>query len=55
MSATVYISLALAVTAVVVRLLIYRGKELPSFPTGGFLILLAGYLVLLAGYLFGGG
>ena len=43
------------VVAVVVRYLAYSGKELPQFPTGGFLLLLAAYLVLLAGMLFGGG
>jgi hypothetical protein len=51
----VYLSVALAVIAVVVRFLAYSGKESPLFPTGGFLTLLVGYLVLLAGNLFGGG
>ena len=51
----VYLSVVLAVIAVVVRYLAYSGKELPQFPTGGFLLLLAAYLVLLAGNLFGGG
>jgi hypothetical protein len=50
-----YISVALAVIAVMVRFLAYSGKESPLFPTGGFLVLLVGYLVLLAGNLFGGG
>jgi hypothetical protein len=51
----VYLSVALAVIAAVVRYLAYTGKELPQFPTGGFLLLLAAYLLLLAGILFGGG
>ena len=47
---TFFISVALAVIAVVVRLLIYMDVEMPiTLPTGGFLILLFGYLVLLAG------
>ena len=51
---TVFISVALAVIAVVVRFLAYQGVQMPIFPTGGFLILLIGYLVLLAGNLFEG-
>ena len=51
----VYLSVVLAAIAVVVRYLAYSGKELPQFPTGGFLLLLAGYLLLLAGNRFGGG
>ena len=43
----VYLSVALALIAVVVRYLAYTGKELPRFPTGGFLLLLAAYLLLL--------
>ena len=51
----VYLSVALAAIAVVVRYLAYTGKELPQFPTEGFLLLAAAYLLLLAGILFGGG
>jgi hypothetical protein len=51
---TFFISVALAIIAVVVRFLAYRGIQMPIFPTGGFLILLVGYLVLLAGNLFEG-
>jgi hypothetical protein len=49
-----YVSVALAIVAVVVRFLAYKGMQMPLFPTGGFLILLIGYLVLLAGNLFEG-
>jgi hypothetical protein len=42
-----YISVALAIIAVVLRFLSYRGT--PLFHTGGFVILLIGYLALLAG------
>jgi hypothetical protein len=51
---TFFISVALAVIAVVVRFMDYQGIQMPFFPTGGFLILLVGYLVLLAGTLFEG-
>jgi hypothetical protein len=51
---TFYVSVALAIVAVVVRFLAYKGMQMPLFPTGGFLILLIGYLVLLAGNLFEG-
>jgi Na+/H+ antiporter NhaC len=51
---TFFISLALAVIAVVVRFMAYQGIQVPLFPTAGFLILLVGYLVLLAGNLFEG-
>ena len=51
---TFFISVALAVIAVVVRFMAYQGMQMPFFPTGGFLILLVGYLVLLAGNLFEG-
>ena len=51
---TFLISVVLAVAAVVVRYLVYTGVEMPTFPTGGFLLLLLGYLVLLAGNLFEG-
>ena len=44
---TFYISVALAIIAVVLRFLAYLG--ISPFPTGGFLILLLGYLALLAG------
>ena len=50
----VYLSVALAVIAVVVRYLAYTGKELPQFPTEGFLLLLAAYLLLVAGILLHG-
>jgi uncharacterized membrane protein len=52
---TFFISVALAVIAVLARVLIYMDVEMPiTFPTGGFLILLVGYLVLLAGNVFEG-
>jgi hypothetical protein len=51
---TFYTSVALAIVAVVVRFLAYKGMQMPLFPTGGFLMLLIGYLVLLAGNLFEG-
>ena len=51
---TFFISVALAIIAVVIRFLAYKGMQTPIFPTGGFLILLVGYLVLLAGNLFEG-
>jgi hypothetical protein len=45
--AVFYISVALAIIAVVLRFLAYRGT--PLFHTGGYVVLLVGYLVLLAG------
>ncbi len=51
---TFLISVALAIIAVVVRFLAYKGMQMPIFPTGGFLILLVGYLVLLVGNLYEG-
>jgi hypothetical protein len=52
---TFYISVALAVIAVVARVLVYMDVDMPiTFPTGGFLILLVGYVVLLAGNVFEG-
>jgi hypothetical protein len=44
---TFYISVALAIIAVILRFLAYVGSS--PFPTGGFVILLIGYLALLAG------
>jgi hypothetical protein len=44
---TFYISVAVAIVAVVLRFLAYSG--IGTFHTGGFVILLIGYLVLLAG------
>jgi hypothetical protein len=43
---TFFISVALAILAVLLRFLAYRGFHVH---TGGYLILLIGYLVLLAG------
>ena len=52
---TFFISVALAIIAVLARVLIYMDVEMPiTFPTGGSLILLVGYLVLLAGNVFEG-
>jgi hypothetical protein len=51
---TLLISVALAVVALVVRFLAYKGMQMPMFPAEGFLLLLVGYLVLLAGNLFEG-
>jgi hypothetical protein len=52
---TFVISVVLAIAAVVVRYLVYRGVQLPPFfPAGGFLLLLIAYLVLVAGNLFEG-
>jgi len=51
---TFIISVALAILAVVARVLVYMDIEMPVFPTGGFLLLLIGYLVLLAGNLLEG-
>jgi hypothetical protein len=52
---TFFISVALAIAAVVVRFLVYTGVQMPSaFPTGGFPLLLVAYLVLVAGNLFEG-
>jgi hypothetical protein len=47
-------SVALAILAVVARVLVYMDIQMPIFPTGGFALLLVGYLVLLAGNLFEG-
>jgi preprotein translocase subunit SecY len=47
-------SVALAIIAVVARVLGYMGIQMPMFPTGGFVLLLIGYLILLAGNLFEG-
>ena len=45
-------SVVLAVAAIVLRYLAYKGVELPSiFPAKGFLLLLIAYLVLVAGNL----
>jgi hypothetical protein len=45
---TFLISVALVIFSVVLRLLTYKGFNMP-FHTGGYLVLLVGYLVLLAG------
>jgi hypothetical protein len=47
---TFYISVAAAIVAVVLRVLVYSGVATP-FHTGGFLVLLIGYLILIAGNL----
>jgi hypothetical protein len=47
-----YISVALAILSVLVRLMVVSGH--PIFPTGGYVILLIGYLALLAGVSFKG-
>jgi hypothetical protein len=50
---TFYISVALAIVAVILQLLAFLGLWAPV-PTAGFLILLIGYLVLFAGVLLEG-
>jgi hypothetical protein len=50
--ATFYISVALAVFAVVLRVMAVM--DVAILPTGGYLVLLIGYVVLLAGTLFHG-
>jgi hypothetical protein len=45
-----FISVALAIIAVVLRIMLYTGTSM--VPTGGFGVLLIAYLVLLAGNVF---
>jgi hypothetical protein len=51
---TFLVSVAVAIIAVIGRVLAYMGIAVSIFPTEGFALLLVGYLVLLAGNLIEG-